>query len=128
MRDGTKTFPVDRGALRGDRLSPVLFVVVLAVILEDGCGSGVATTGFAEDLCLAATDANASWAQTAPLADKSADFVDVAVDVAVDVPKTEATHVREDEHEHASVAEAEAAAVTSTHEHACEHCSGRAST
>ena len=49
------------------------------------------------------------------------------MDTAVDVPKTEATHVREDEHEHTGVAKDEAAAVTSIHEHTCECCPGRAS-
>ena len=46
MRDGNTTLPVDRGALQGDRLSPVLFVVVLAAILKNGCGGGVTITGF----------------------------------------------------------------------------------
>jgi len=56
------------------------------------------------------------------LADKSADFADVAVNA----PKTEVMHVREDEHTHTGVTEAEAAAVTSTYEHTCECCPGKA--
>ena len=102
MRDGSTTFPVDGGALQGDRLSPVLSIVVLAAILEDGCCGGVTITGFggntinvavlghADDLCLAATNATTSSAQTTSLADKSADFADMAVNV----PKTEAMHVQ----------------------------------
>ena len=102
MRDGNTTFPVDRGALQGDRLSPVLFVIALAAVLKNGCGGGVTITGFggntinvavlghADDLCLAATNATTSSAQTTSLADESADFADVAVDV----PKTEAMHVQ----------------------------------
>ena len=130
MCDGTTTFPVDRGVLQGDRLSPVLFVIVLAAILKSGCGGSVTITGFggnavdvnvlgcADDLCLAATNATASSAQTTSLADKSADFADMVVGV----PKTEAMHVREDEHKCAGITEDEAAAVTSTHEHTCECC------
>ena len=68
------------------------------------------------------TNAIASSAQTTSLADKSADFADVAVNV----PKTEATHVRKDEHTCTGVTEAAAAAVTSTHEHTCECCPGKA--
>ena len=47
--------------------------------------------------------------------------------MAVDVPKPEAMHAREDEHTCEGVTEAEAAAVTSTHEHTCECCPGKAS-
>ena len=106
MRDSTATFPGDQGALQGCRLSPVLFIIVLAAILKNGVGGGATITGFggstvdvdvlghADDPCLAATNANVSSAQTASLADKSADFADMAVNA----PKTEAMHVRKDEH------------------------------
>ena len=46
--------------------------------------------------------------------------------MAVNAPKTEAMHVREDEHAYTGVTEAEAAAVTSTYEHTCEYCPGKA--
>ena len=118
----------------------MLLIIVLATILHNGGGGGVChsvtTTGFggntvdvdvlgcADDLCLAATNANAPSAQTTSLADESADFADVTVNV----PKVGAMHAREDEHKCTGVTEDEAAAATSTHEHTCECCPGKAST
>ena len=129
MRGGDTTFPVDRGALQGDRLSPVIFIVVLAVMLKDGCGGGITIKGvnidilgYADDLCLVAEDAGASSDQSTSLADKAGDFADMAVNV----PKTEAMHVREDAHKQNDVTEAEATAVTATYEHKCQYCPGKA--
>ena len=103
--DGTEvfseSFPINRGVLQGDILSPIYFILALELILrthDNIPGAGVAlrgrvitTLGYADDAALLDESAEVATERVSSIAKGSREDADMIINIT----KTEAMHVKE---------------------------------